>query len=416
MARGRQEEEAGKKLHYADKYDIPRATIAEIKDQILLTWKTRQHRGAICIVGEAGIGKSQIIAEIAREEGASIYDIRTAHYGLVGTGIPSTKDSPEGYFDLLVPSVFPKKGEKSIMLFEEINQGLQHSIAMFFSLIEDRRMFNYVLPDEAIVIALMNPATAQYAVTQIENNAALRRRLKWFFALESFKDWVAHASSDQFHMSDRQCFDDGKSRPCHEGVLDFIVQYPKNLYDKKAQGEGKQYMCPATVQTISLDAYMLEKMNKPLDNEFALCRFAASVGIHMGTQLVEHLKDNRTAVRAEDVVLNYKKMARKPVRLLLNKSEQEKITELNVNVLTYMFSLQPDVEVTAGNFVMYLEDLPNEMRVSVLSQLKKYADEANAKDYLFDLMRHVQTHKSWIKIHTSLDDAQTEVERALRGS
>jgi len=416
MARGRQEEEAGKKLHYADKYDIPRATIAEIKDQILLTWKTRQHRGAICIVGEAGIGKSQIIAEIAREEGASIYDIRTAHYGLVGTGIPSTKDSPEGYFDLLVPSVFPKKGEKSIMLFEEINQGLQHSIAMFFSLIEDRRMFNYVLPDEAIVIALMNPATAQYAVTQIENNAALRRRLKWFFALESFKDWVAHASSDQFHMSDRQCFDDGKSRPCHEGVLDFIVQYPKNLYDKKAQGEGKQYMCPATVQTISLDAYMLEKMHKPLDNEFALCRFAASVGIHMGTQLVEHLKDNRTAVRAEDVVLNYKKMARKPVRLLLNKSEQEKITELNVNVLTYMFSLQPDVEVTAGNFVMYLEDLPNEMRVSVLSQLKKYADEANAKDYLFDLMRHVQTHKNWIKIHTSLDDAQTEVERALRGS
>lgn len=416
MAQGRQEENPNKQLHYAEKYDIPRATIAEIREQILLTWQTKQHRGAICVVGEAGIGKSQIVAQIAKDEGASIYDIRTAHYGLVGTGIPSTKDAPEGYFDLLVPSVFPKKGEKSIMLFEEINQGLQHSIAMFFSLVEDRRMFNYYLPDEAIVVALMNPATAQYMVTQIENNAALRRRLKWFYALESFKDWVEHASTERFHESDRNCFDDKKGRPCHPGVLDFVKQYPKNLYDKKAQGEGKQYMCPATVQTVSLDAYMLEKMKKPVDSEFALCRFASSIGTHMATQLVEHLKDNRTAVRADDVVSDYKKMARKPVRLLLQKSEQEKITELNINVLTYMFSLQPDAEIAAANFVMYLEDLPNEMRVSLLSQLKKFADENNANDYLFSLMRHVQTHKSWIKIHASLDDAQTEVERALRGS
>jgi hypothetical protein len=414
MARRGQEEEA-KKLHYADKYDIPRATIAEIRDQILLSWQTQQHRGAICVVGEAGIGKSQVVAQVAHDIGASIYDIRTAHYGLVGTGIPSTKDSPEGYFDLLVPSVFPKKGEKSIMLFEEINQGLQHSIAMFFSLVEDRRMFNYFLPDEAIVVALMNPATAQYMVTQIENNAALRRRLKWFYALESFKDWVDHAASDRFHESDRKCFEDGKTRPCHAGVLDFIKQYPKSLYDKKAQQEGKQYICPATVQTVSLDALMLEKMGKPLDDEFALCRFGSSIGMHMATQLVEHLKDNRTAVRAEDVILHYKKLARKPVRLLLSKSEQEKITELNINVLTYMFSLRPDVNTTAKNFVMYLEDLPNEMRVSILSQLKKFADENKATDYLFDLMRQVQTHKSWIKIHTSLDDAQTEVERALRG-
>ena len=416
MARGRQEENPNKQLHYAEKYDIPRATIAEIRQQILLTWQTKQHRGAICVVGEAGIGKSQIVDQIARDEGASIYDIRTAHYGLVGTGIPSTKDAEEGYFDLLVPSVFPKKGEKSIMLFEEINQGLQHSIAMFFSLVEDRRMFNYFLPDEAIVVALMNPATAQYMVTQIENNAALRRRLKWFYALESFKDWVEHAATERFHESDRSCFDDHKGRPCHAGVLDFVKQYPKNLYDKKAQGEGKQYMCPATVQTVSLDAYMLEKQGRSIYDEFALCRYASSIGTHMATQLVEHLKDNRTAVRADDVVSDYKKLARKPVRLLLEKSEQEKITELNINVLTYMFSLQPDAKIAAKNFVMYLEDLPNEMRVSLLSQLKKFADENDANAYLFDLMRNVQTHKSWIKIHASLDDAQTEVERALRGS
>jgi len=402
-----------KHLPYAAKYDIPSLRISEIQEQIKLSWEQKQHRGAICVVGEAGIGKSQIVAQIAKDENASIYDIRTAHYGLVGTGIPSTRDAPEGYFDLLVPSVFPKQGEKAIMLFEEINQGLQHSIAMFFSLVEDRRMFNYVLPDEAIVVALMNPATAQYMVTQIENNAALRRRLKWFYAVESFKDWLNHASSSRFHESDVLAL--GEPRPCHPEVLNFVTQYPKMLYDKKAQQQNKQYMCPATVQTISLDVYLLEKAGKPINDDFALCRYAASIGMASAQQLVEHLKDNRTAVKAEDVLLNYEEKGQRPVRLLLEKSEHEKITELNLNVLTYLFSLQPEVTQAARNLVLYLADLPNELQVTVLSQLKKYAEENQAIPYLFELTSKVQEHEVWTKIHTQLDDSQIKIEQDLRG-
>jgi hypothetical protein len=404
-------EESPKTLHYAERYDIPRATISEIREQILLTWKAKQHRGAICVVGEAGIGKSQVVAQIARDEGAHIYDIRTAHYGLVGTGIPSTKHSPEGYFDLLVPSVFPKQGEKSIMLFEEINQGLQHSIAMFFSLVEDRRMFNYFLPEEAIVVALMNPATAQYMVTQIENNAALRRRLKWFYAIDSFKDWVNHAKSPHFHESDSHLFEN--PTPCYPGVLDFIQKYPNNLYDRKAQKEGKQYMCPATIQTISLDAYVLEKSGYPVDGDFAKCRYAASVGEAMAKQLIEHLRDNRTAVNTEDVLLNYKKKAQRAIQLLLEKSSHEKLIELNGNVLTYLFGMQPAVDKVADNLVSFLSDLPNEMCTALFSQLSKYASDNRADEYLFALMRRLQTNPGWSSLNEKLDTAQNAVETAI---
>jgi hypothetical protein len=298
------------------------------------------------------------------------------------------------------------------MLFEEINQGLQHSIAMFFSLVEDRRMFNYFLPNEAIVVALMNPATAQYAVTQIENNAALRRRLKWFYAIESFRDWMKHAASERFHSSDRHCFK-GEAKPCHSGVLDFIKQYPKNLYDKRAQGEGKQYMCPATVQTVSLDTYMLESAGRPVDDEFALCRYASSIGVHMATQLVEHLKDNRTAVRAEDIVLNYKKKGQKPVKLLLKKSQQEKITELNLNVLMYLFSIQPEPAVVAENIVGYISDLPNELRHALMMQFKPYADENNAAAYLRTLMRDLQQYRAWTDAHCEMHESLTSVDKGL---
>jgi hypothetical protein len=49
MARKAQDAEQ-KKLTYPERYDIPRSTISEIKDQILLSWQQKQHRGAICVV------------------------------------------------------------------------------------------------------------------------------------------------------------------------------------------------------------------------------------------------------------------------------------------------------------------------------------------------------------------------------
>lgn len=409
MAKNKEQQ---KKEHYAAIHDIPKATIGEIKAQIKLSWTHRQHRGAFVVVGEAGVGKSQVVAQIAAEEKAKIYDIRTAHYGLVGAGIPSTKDAPNGYFDIVVPSVFPKPGEKSIMLFEEINQGLQHAISMFFSLIEDRRMFNYELPDDSIVVALMNPATAMYAVQSIEGNAALRRRLKWLYAIDSFRDWYKHAKTKKFHGSDMVCL--GEAKACHPMILGYLQNYPNNLYDKAAQLQSRQYMCPATAQTVSLDAYVMEKEGLSLSSTFALTRFASSIGEHMATALVEYIKDNSTAVKAEDVLNSYTKKAQRPVKRLLEKSEHEKINELNINVLKYMFGVQPDIKKAAFNFVDYLNDLPNEMRVSIMSQLKKNADDSDAEQYLFELMRQVQKHPEWIRIHTEIDKSQSNVDAQLK--
>ena len=399
------------KEHYATLYDIPRATIGEIREQIQLSWKYRQHRGAFIIVGEAGVGKSQIIGQLAKDEKARVYDVRTAHYGLVGAGIPSTKDAPEGFFDIVVPSVFPKPGEKAIMLFEEINQGLQHAISMFFSLVEDRRMFNYQLPNDALVVALMNPATAMYAVTQIENNAALRRRLKWLFAIESFHDWYHHAQTERFHETDIECLKE--SLPCHPQILSFLKIFPNNLYDKKAQQESRQYMCPATAQTVSLDAYILDMEKRPLTDTFATSRFAASIGEHMATQLVSFIKDNTTAIKVNEVLENYSK-TQAAVKRLLEKSEHEKLTELNMNLLTYLFSVQPKIKKAASNFIDYLTDIPNEMRISVLTQLKKTAEENKAETYLFQLMKEIQSHgEKWTKIHTDLDTAQADILKVL---
>jgi hypothetical protein len=273
-------------------------------------------------------------------------------------------------------------------------------------------MFNYELPNDAVVIALMNPATAQYAVTSIENNAALRRRLKWVFAVDSFKDWYAHAKSPRFHETDEACLKQPKA--CHPNLLAFLKTFPTNLYDSRAQEQNKQYMCPATSQTVSLDMHILEKDGVPLSSDFAVLRYAASIGTTMATQLQEYIKDATVAVKADDVLENYKKKAQKAVVKLLEQSSHEKIAELNSNVLQYLFGVQPDAKVAASNLVDYMLDLSNDLRSAILNQLKPVAESNQALEYLFDVVRNMQRHKNWIDVHKQLDDAQTFVEAALK--
>jgi len=396
---------------YADLYSIPRASIEEIKKQIVLTWKYNQHRGAILVVGEAGIGKSQLCGQLSREYGAKICDVRTAHWGLMSAGIPSVKHQDRGFFDIVLPSVFPKPGEKAILVFDEINQGLQHAISMFFSLIEDRQMFNYKLPDDCLVLGLMNPNTAQYAVTQIESNMALRRRLKMFYAIPSYEVWKRHAITPEFHQTDLHAL--GNARPCHPLLTKFYEQHPTMFYDFKGQKAQKQYACPATIQTISLDMYLMEKERMDLTSDFARMRYAASIGLPHADQLVAFLRDEDRSIDPREVLFKFPKVQDEIVDLI-NSGRQEVLHEAMQGVLMMLFADQPPVDEVARNFVLFLKTLTPDMSMSIFTQLNTISKENNAIEYRQKLMIAMNKFPEWVEIHKRADDGQKRVDSGLK--
>jgi hypothetical protein len=407
MTKGKKNEEA---LNYAQLHDIPQVTIADAKEQILLSWKAKQWRGAFMLVGEAGMGKSQVVHQVAHEVGARVCDIRTAHYGLMGAGIPSTKEAKIGFFKTLLPESFPESGEKAMVVFDELNQGLPHAISMFFSLIEDRRMFDYLLPKECMVVGMMNPATDKYSVTQIETNAALRRRLKWLYCIPSFQAWYPHAQSDIFHFSDRDAL--GESLPCHPDILSFMETLPKLIYDFDAQRVNKQYMCPATIQTISLDTYLMERNHISTAGSFAETRFAASIGLTVAKQLVDYLTDTTLMVKPEEVLRAYKGKIRTAVKKLVKK-DRTKLLDLGQGVLTMLFAKKTPVEKIAKNFVTFLGDIPSEVLMQIHTSLNQMAEENNAGEYLTELMYEMADYPGWREIHKQLDKNSRNVDDDL---
>lgn len=395
-------------LSYAERMDIPQVTLAEAKQQILLSLKSKQRRGCIVLVGESGLGKTQIFSQICREEGYNLKPIHTAHWGLMGSGIPRKAEGE--FFDVAVPSIFPKKKEKAILLFDELNRGLKHAIAMFFTMLEDGSMFNYRLPDECLVAATMNPDTAAYHVTNIENEAAIRRRVKFLYVVPDFTGWYKHAQTPIFHA---ESSGPAKDKPCHPEVLAYFSAHSKRLYDDKARDQGKQYICPATIETISEDAYNLQSEGLSLIDEAARVRFSASIGITGTIQLQEYIKDSTLVLDANDVIGKYSKRTQKAIQKLAI-DQQEKLADLCENVLTLMFAQKPDAKKTAPRFLNFCKDLPPELSANMLFQMKETAVQANARPYLDELMGQLQDYEDWIQIQLQLDKSHRKLEDGLR--
>lgn len=403
-------------VHYADQYDIPRVSPSEAIQQIKMSIKYTQFRGVFCLVGQAGVGKSQIMHQIARDMGLSkISDVRTAHFNILGGGVPKLQGDNDRFFNILLPPQFPDTDESALLYFDEINQGMQHAISTFFSLIEDRVLYDYELGNKVTVVAAMNPNTAGYVVQNIENNAALRRRLKFLYVVSSSKDFLVHARTHGFHYSDMVCSAIGpQSKPCHPVILEFLETSPSLIEDNKARENSKQYACPATWQTVSLDAYVMEKADIRLDSDFSLVRFASSIGMTMAQQLVGYIRDKSAFINAEDVVLHFPTISQKLEKLVAN-GALEALVSLTTDVLEYMFINEPEnVDRVAQNYIRYLMVIPNDAAIAAMQQMSSIATANKAQIYLNKLMRGLRDQKEFIAFNKRMEDAHKSIENKLR--
>jgi hypothetical protein len=400
---------------YAELYDVPRMTIGEIKEEIKLNYNMRLFRGIYCIVGEAGLGKSQVVHQVARELKARVCDIRTAQFGLLSAGVPSIRDAEEGFFRIKVPTGLPRKGERCILAFDEINQGAQHAIAMFYSLAEDRFLYDYELSDDCLIVAMMNPSTGSYVVNQIENNAALRRRLRFVYAIYSPDEWLQHARTREFHYSDRTSPvipENGLS--CHEHVRSFIATAPTMLYDEQNKKNNRPFACPATWQTISLDCYALESADISLQSSRALSRFGSSLNLTMASQFQAFIEDNNVILSPVEFLTDTKHFMRK-FQQLEDLGKQPRLVEFVYNLLNYMFDVEYDIDKAYPAIFTFFETCAAEYAALFTDNITPTANQYGKPTYRANLINSFVKDKDRFRAHLKHSEkAHDAVDRFVR--
>jgi hypothetical protein len=222
-----------------------------ILDVLTLATKARRNNDIFnpLLTGDAGLGKSAIcqkFVNVMQTKGFPNHNIEAdANYGFLDLriaymeapdmiGFPAEGKNKNGddITKHLRPEFWPTEGQ-GIILLEEPNRGTTGVMNCLMQLLTDRRVHNYKLPDGWIVVACINPDTAEYDVNAMD--AALKNRFEEYeieYDALSFIDYI-------------------ESNKWNQNVQMFIKSGVWVYKDTKSIGEDGKYISPRTWSKIN---------------------------------------------------------------------------------------------------------------------------------------------------------------------
>jgi len=182
------------------------------------------------IWGPPGVGKSALVKEIAEEKGLELIDIRSSLLDPTDLrGIPAVIDNKAVWCP---PSFLPTDPKSSGILFlDEINAAPPLVQASLYQLVLDRRIGEYVLPNNWWIVAAGNRSSDQSVVFRLASALANRfMHIDFEVSLDDWKSWAF-------------------GRKIHPTIVGFLSFRPELLLEKP--GESPAYATPRTWEIAS---------------------------------------------------------------------------------------------------------------------------------------------------------------------
>jgi len=170
----------------------------------------------VFIWGAPGIGKSSIVAEFARQLGlecVSLLGSQLAPEDIIG--VPQIVDGKSRF----CPPLNIARGEAYCLFLDELNACSHEVQKSFYSLIHDRRIGDYILPEGSIVVGAGN-RTQDSAIVKPMSSALVNRMVH--VHLEVSADvWLGWARANYIHPM----------------VIEYITIRPDHLWSKPPKTE-----------------------------------------------------------------------------------------------------------------------------------------------------------------------------------
>ena len=252
--------------------------------------------------GPPGIGKSELVADIAQELGGYMIDLRLGQMEPTDIrGIPFyNKDS--GKMDWAEPVDLPTKEFASqypivVLFLDEMNSAAPSVQAAAYQLILNRRVGKYVLPDNVVLVAAGNRESDKgvtYRMPTPLANRFIHQEMRVDFA--SYQEWAVNNN-------------------IHKDVVGYLTFAKQDLYDFDAKSASRAFATPRSWTFVS---QLLE--DEDGDDDTIMNLIAGTVGEGLAVKFMAHRKVAGRMPRPEDIL-----------------SGKEK--DLNVKEVSAMYSL-----------------------------------------------------------------------------
>ena len=254
----------------------PNAAKASIKHAIA-------KKRPIFLWGPPGIGKSDIVHQIADTINAHVIDIRLSLWEPTDIkGIPYF-DSNSGTMVWGAPSELPNdemaaKHENIVLFLDEMNSAAPAVQAAAYQLILNRKVGQYHLPDNVMIVAAGN-READKGVTY-RMPAPLANRFIHLEMAVSFDDWFQWAVNNNIHKD----------------VVGFLTFSKKDLYDFDPKSPSRSFATPRSWSFVS------ELIEDELDENTTTDLVAGAVGEGLAVKFMAHRKVAASMPNPSDIL------------------------------------------------------------------------------------------------------------------
>jgi hypothetical protein len=195
--------------------------LAQLLDELLDFSDTPSEGGLwqlpFCIWGKAGIGKTALIHDYAREKGLQLVHLAPAQIEEMGDllGMPAISGEQTVFRQ---PSWVPQSKGPGILLLDDFNRADERIIKGLMQLLQEKKIIAWSLPPAWVIVLTANPETLSYNVTPLDK--AVMTRMMHFTMVFDAQGWVHWAEKHHlanwcidFALAHQELFEEERHTP-----------------------------------------------------------------------------------------------------------------------------------------------------------------------------------------------------------
>lgn len=172
---------------------IPQITPKQLFDELDLIVENKI-MDTVLILGESGVGKSQIVDQVGAKHGMPVYPVLWGQLTPVdarGVPVPQHESKQTVFY---TPDFWPRKGP-GIIFMDEYNMAATTMQAIGQQLLLDRKFGSYVVPDDVFIFAAGNRKIDKAAVNDIP--FPVLNRVAHYEVVHDFESWEFWAYANE---------------------------------------------------------------------------------------------------------------------------------------------------------------------------------------------------------------------------
>ena len=325
------------------------------------------------IIGEAGIGKTQISYQIAKELSEEL----KVQFNCMIIKAPVLSrddllcpfpiiDNGKSRFKMLYSDFVPMDPDSyGIFVIDELSRGDSNFQQLCWQIQNEHKVHTHDLPKGWFVICIDNPDDQEYSLNMVEDAAGLRRVLHLYSEVNA-QAFLNYAVKTGFHPI----------------VTEFITIHPDYLYDFDSQKVGMIYSNPASWERVSNILWGYDANDKALLHLDDLTTLFGGLLNQTMTRMFINFMRDQTDISPKDVFYNYEKV-QKQIQKYAENADNIKMGQLIESFIVFLTSSQPRyTEKELSNISKFLIDLPSDIGVMFLTKIAAYDRKSDEFSYM----------------------------------